>query len=282
MGSIAEILSLGAVVPFISVLVEPEKIFYTDFMAGFISFLEISSPDELLFPLTLFFCIAALFAASIRLILLWVSIRLSNATGADLSIDVYRKTLFQPYTTHVQRSSSEIISGITQKVGAATAVLLSLVNVLTSTALLLSILGTLIFIDPIIASVTLLIFGIGYFFIALNTRKNLKTNSLNIANEQTNVVKALQEGLGAIRDILLNGTQEIYTEDYRRAIQKLVRARGGNSFINEAPRYGMESLGMIMIAMLAYSLSFREGGVSSALPILGALALGAQRLLPLL
>jgi len=281
-GSIAEIVSLGAVVPFISVLVEPEKIFYSNFMSGFISFFGISSPAELLFPLTLLFCIAALFAASIRLILLWVSIRLSNATGADLSIDVYRKTLFQPYTTHVQRSSSEIISGITQKVGAATAVLLSLVNVITSTALLLSILGTLIFIDPIIATVTLLIFGIGYFVIALNSRKKLKTNSLNIANEQTNVVKALQEGLGAIRDILLNGTQEIYTEDYRKAIQKLVRARGGNSFINEAPRYGMESLGMILIAILAYSLSFREGGVNSALPILGALALGAQRLLPLL
>ena len=128
----------------------------------------------------------------------------------------------------------------------------------------------------------MLIFGIGYFVIALNSRKKLKTNSLNIANEQTNVVKALQEGLGAIRDILLNGTQEIYTEDYRKAIQKLVRARGGNSFINEAPRYGMESLGMILIAILAYSLSFREGGVNSALPILGALALGAQRLLPLL
>ncbi|MDC0186404.1 ABC transporter ATP-binding protein/permease [Gammaproteobacteria bacterium] len=281
-GSIAEIISLGAVVPFISVLVEPESIFYSDYMSGFINFFNINTPSELQLPLTIVFCIAAVSAGAIRLILLWVSIRLSNATGADLSIDVYRKTLFQPYSIHVQRSSSEIISGITQKVGAATAVLLSLVTVITSFSLLLAILGTLIFIDPLIASLTLLIFGIGYFLIAFNTRKNLKMNSLSIAFEQTNVVKALQEGLGAIRDILLNGTQEIYTDDYRRAIQKLVKARGGNSFINEAPRFGMESLGMILIALLAYSLSFREGGINSALPILGALALGAQRLLPLL
>lgn len=281
-GAVAEIVSLGAVVPFISVLVEPESIFYSDYMSDFINFFNINTPSELQLPLTIMFCIAAVSAGAIRLILLWVSIRLSNATGADLSIDVYRKTLFQPYTIHVQRSSSEIISGITQKVGAATAVLLSLVTVITSFSLLLAILGTLIFIDPLIASLTLLIFGIGYFLIAFNTRKNLKMNSLSIASEQTNVVKALQEGLGAIRDILLNGTQEIYTDDYRRAIQKLVKARGGNSFINEAPRFGMESLGMILIALLAYSLSFREGGINSALPILGALALGAQRLLPLL
>ena len=282
LGAVAEIISLGAVVPFISVLVEPDNIFYSEYMAGFNAQFNINTPPDLILPLTLAFCLAALFAGSIRLVLLWVSIRLSNATGADLSIDVYRKTLFQPYSVHVARSSSEIISGITQKVGAATAVLLSIVTVITSSSLLLAILGTLIYIDPVIASLTLTIFGIGYFLIALNTRKKLKTNSINIAYEQTNVVKALQEGLGAIREILLNGTQDIYTHDYRRAIQKLVIARGGNSFINEAPRFGMESLGMILIAILAYSLSFRSGGISAALPILGALALGAQRLLPLL
>ena len=168
LGSIAEIVSLGAVVPFISVLVEPDKIFYSEYMSGFIAYFQINSPSELTFPLTAAFCIAALFAGSIRLLLLWVSIKLSNATGADLSIDIYRKTLFQQYSVHVARNSSEIISGITQKVGAATAVLLSLVTVITSSSLLLAILFTLILIDPVIASMTLTIFGIGYFLIALN------------------------------------------------------------------------------------------------------------------
>jgi ATP-binding cassette, subfamily B, bacterial PglK len=282
LGSMAEIVSLGAVVPFITVLVEPENVYYSEYMSGFNIYFNISSPSGLQLPLTIIFCMAAIFAGLIRLVLLWLSIRLSNATGSDLSIDVYRKTLYQPYSIHVQRNSSEIISGITQKVGAASSVLLSLVTVITSFSLLIAIVGTLIFIDPMIASVTLVIFGIGYVFIALNTRKKLKINSQNIAWEQTNVVKALQEGLGAIRDILLNGTQNIYTDDYKRGVIKLMRARGGNSFINEAPRFGMESLGMVLIALLAYSLSFRQGGINSAIPILGALALGAQRLLPLL
>ena len=94
LGSIAEIVSLGAVVPFISVLVEPDKIFYSEYMSGFIAYFQINSPSELILPLTVAFCMAALFAGSIRLLLLWVSIRLSNATGADLSIDIYRKTLY--------------------------------------------------------------------------------------------------------------------------------------------------------------------------------------------
>jgi len=217
-GSVAEIVSLAAVVPFIAVLVEPENIYYSEYMSGFIYYFNINSPSDLQLPLTVIFCIAAIFAGIIRLTLLWLSIKLSNATGADLSIDVYRKTLFQPYSVHFQRSSSEIISGITQKIGAATSVLLSVITVFTSLLLLLAILGTLIFIDPIIASLTLLIFGIGYFLIALNTRKKLIINSQHIATEQTNVLKALQEGLGAIRDILLSGSQRDFTEGYKRAV----------------------------------------------------------------
>jgi ATP-binding cassette subfamily B protein len=44
----------------------------------------------------------------------------------------------------------------------------------------------------------------------------------------------------------------------------------------------MEALGMALIACLAYALSLRSEGIGSALPVLGALALGAQRLLPAL
>ena len=38
---------------------------------------------------------------------------------------------------------------------------------------------------------------------------------------------------------------------------------------------------MVLIAALALAISGREGGLAQALPILGAVALGAQRLLPL-
>jgi ATP-binding cassette subfamily B protein len=44
----------------------------------------------------------------------------------------------------------------------------------------------------------------------------------------------------------------------------------------------MEALGMALIAVLAYALSVRPGGIAEALPVLAAMALGAQRLLPAL
>ena len=57
-------------------------------------------------------------------------------------------------------------------------------------------------------------------------------------------------------------------------------AQAVNSFTGTAPRYLIESLGMVMIAALAYSLSLRPEGLSGAAPVLGALAIGAQKLMP--
>ena len=280
--SVAEVASLGAVLPFLGILTQPDQVFESPWLAGFINFFEISSGDELILPLTIAFGLAAIIAGVLRLLLLWVSIRLSNATGADLSIEVYKRTLYQPFRVHLERSSSEIISGITQKVSAATGVLLAATAIITSFFLFGSIITTMIIVDPLVTIVAGISFGFAYACIAFVTSKKFELNSISIAAQQTQVVKALQEGLGAIRDVILDATQRIYTAIYQKAILLLMRANGENRFMNQAPRYAMESLGMVLIAMFVLALTNRPGGVTAALPLLGMLALGAQRLLPLM
>ena len=282
LSSLAEVVSLGAVLPFIGILTQPEKVFASPLLAGVVQALGIKSGAELVLPLTIGFASAALVAGALRLLLLWVSIRLGSVIGSDLSIEVYRRTLYQPYSVHIARSSSEIISGITQKVGTAISVLISVVAVITSTSLFVAIMATLIIIDPVVAIFAAASFGSAYGAIAWLTRSRLVYNGQCIAHEQTQVVKTLQEGLGAIRDVSLDGTQNVYCDVYRKAILKLQRAGGENNFINQAPRYAMEALGMALIAAFVLALSHRPGGVAAALPILGMLALGAQRLLPLM
>lgn len=280
--SVAEVVSLGVVVPFIGILTHPEKVFNAPLISQIAGWVGITSATGLVLPLTIAFAVAALIAAGLRLLLLWFSIRLANATGADISVEVYRRTLYQPYRVHVARSSSEIISGITQKVVTVTSVLVSLVTVVTAAALFAAILITSFVINPIVALVAVVGFGVSYGVIAWMTRHRLNRNSQCIAQEQTQVVKYLQEGLGAIRDILLDGTQVVYCEVYKKAIRRLQRAIGENRYITIAPRYVMEGIGMVLIAVLAYAFSLQPGGIGAAFPVLGALVLAAQRLLPLL
>jgi ABC-type multidrug transport system fused ATPase/permease subunit len=161
-------------------------------------------------------------------------------------------------------------------------VIQSLLTLVSAMALLVALMTALLAIDPVTVSIATLVFGISYALITWATRRQVRINSQRIARESTQVLKALQEGLGGIRDVLLSGTQPIYWEIYRNADLPYRRAYASNTFIALSPRFAMEAIGMVLIAGLAYGLSRQAGGVATALPVLGALALGAQRLLPAL
>jgi ABC-type multidrug transport system fused ATPase/permease subunit len=282
LASFAEIISIGAVLPFLAILTDPTRVFAHPGAHVIIQSLGIDQPKQLLLAITIAFSLAALIACVMRLLLLWASTRLSYAAGADLSISIYRRTLYQPYEVHVARNSSEIIDGISNKTNNAISLINMTLNLISSGIMMIAVLVALLSVDPVVALVAFGGFAIIYGFVIGLTRKRLLINSQTIARESTHVIKCLQEGLGGIRDILIDGSQTTYCKIYSNADQPLRRAQGNNSFISSSPRSGVEALGMLLIAALAYTLSQQSDGIAKAIPVLGALALGAQRLLPAL
>jgi len=283
LASFAEIISIGAILPFLSILIAPERVFDHPAAQPVIRALGLTAPGQLLLPLTLAFGLAALVSGGMRLLLLYATIRLSFATGADLSINIYRRTLYQPYAIHVARNSSEVINGIASKTSIIIhMILVPVLTLLSSTLMLVAILLALLAIDPIVALTAFAGFGGIYGAIIQITRRKLFDNSKRIAHESNQVLKFLQEGLGGIRDVLIGGSQETYCKIYRNADLPLRHAAGNIQLIANSPRYVLEALGMTLIAGLAYALAQQPDGIAKAIPILGALALGAQRLLPVL
>jgi ATP-binding cassette, subfamily B, bacterial PglK len=281
--SIMEIVSIGAVVPFLGVLTSPEQIFQHQFAQPLIQILAITDPSQLLLPLTVIFIFMTLIAAIVRLLLLYVSTKLSFATGADLSINIYRRTLYQDYSIHMARNSSEVVNGvITKTTTVIHHILMPLLTFISSVFIVLGVISIIFTINAQVALITFFVFTSLYWIITFFTKKSLQKNSQLIADQSTQMVKSLQEGLGGVRDVLIDGTQEFYCKLYRNSDLLLRRASGNNFFIGASPRYLMEAIGMILIATLAYILTLQEGGISTAIPVLGALAVGAQKLLPAL
>ena len=280
--SFAEVVSLSAVLPFIAIITQPDNLFNFPLITDIAHKLGIEKGADLLIPLTIVFVVASVLSGVLRIFLMWVSISLAKFTGADLSLSVFRRTLYQPYSTHVARSSSEIISGMTQKVGVATGVISSVISIITSGILFASIMTTLFIIEPLVTTISVVVFGSAYIFIALLTRYRVEINGQRCAQQQSHLIKIIQEGLGGIRDILIDGTQTVYCDTFHKSNLLLQRADRENTFINGFPRYFMESMGMILIAILVLVTNYRSGNVVDVLPILGAMALGAQRSLPLM
>ncbi|WP_170181293.1 ABC transporter ATP-binding protein [Chlorobaculum thiosulfatiphilum] len=281
--SFAEVFSLGAVLPFLGVLTDPERVFQNDIVRRVAGLVGVTTPHGMLLPVTITFAVAAILSGGMRLLQIWANTRVSFATGADISIALYRRTLYQSYAVHVSRNSSMIIDAVSAKVmQVINSGIMPVITMVTSSFIIVSIMGTLIVIDPVIALMAFGGFGFAYAVVIKLTRSRLKENSRLIARESTQVVKSLQEGLGGIRDVLIDGNQLVYCDVYSRAVFPLRRAQGNNNFINHSPRFGVEAIGMLLIAGLAYWLAGQPGGMARALPVLGTLALGSQRMLPAL
>lgn len=281
--SFAEVFSIGAVLPFLGVLSEPEKGFSHPMAQPMIRMLAITEPDQLLLPLTLIFAAATLLAGAMRLVLLWAQTRFSSAVGTDCSISIFRRTLYQPYAVHVARNSSEIVAAISHKTTVVVyQTLLPFLVILSSSFILLAIMVVLIYIEPTVALSAFAGFGVIYAFVIAFTKKRMLAYGEQLSREQNNAIKALQEGLSGVRDILIDGTQATFCEFYRRADFSLRRAQANMLIIGNGPRFGVEALGMVLITALAFSLAGRPQGMTGVIPVLGALALGAQRLLPAL
>ena len=281
--SFFEVISIGAVLPFLAALATPDRVFANSHARPLIELLGFTKPGQIIFPLTLVFCAVGLAAGAIRVLLLNASLRLAFSLGADLSNEVYWRTLYQPYAVHIARNSSEVISGISSKTAEVIFyVLMPALTMLSNLLIAVAIVGVLCATIPLAALGSLVVFGVLYVILIKTLRRRLNRNSDEIARESANVIKYLQEGLGGIRDILIDGTQETFSATFRKSDAILRRAQGSNQFIAQSPRFMMESAGMVLIAAIAYGLSQSAGGTTTVIPMLAVLALGLQRLLPAL
>jgi ATP-binding cassette subfamily B protein len=279
--SFAEMINIGLVVPFLAALSAPERIFDFPVVHSVAKMSGITHAGQVLFPVTFLFVVAVVVAGGMRLLLLWATSNLSHAIGAEFSIDIYRRTLFQSYATHIDRNSSEVISAITAKTNHVIAIIMHVLTLIGSAVMMLAILLALLMVDPVIALVAFGGFGAIYAIIIRFTKGRLAYNSQCAARESTKVIKTLQEGLGGIRDVIIDGSQAAYCDIYRNADLPLRQALASTAFISASPRFAAEALGMLLIAVMAYTLA-QQGGIGGAIPVLGALALGAQRALPVL
>jgi len=280
--ALAELVSLGSVLPFLAVLTEPGRLWEAPFIRRLAASMGWASSADLLIPASGLFAAAAVLAAGVRLLNLWLGGRLAAAIGSDLSCEAYRRTLFQPYAVHLQRNSSAVINVVSGQVASTVGALNAFLSLTTSALVAFSLLFGLMAINWAVALCAAALFGGVYCLIAVVSKRELfHAGSLRTAASAA-VIKALQEGLGAVRDVLLDGSQMVYLDVYRRSDRPLRQLTARIVFISTFPRFALEALGLVAIAFLAVLLVIRNGNSSAVIPILGTFALGAQRLLPAL
>lgn len=281
LASFAEILSIGAVIPFITALQSPDVVIeqLNDFLPILSQYL--ASNGNIQFNITILFCAAIFLAMTIRLFLVFISARFSFGLATDLSTKMMRLTLHQSYQTHLNRNSSEVIAAMTTKTNSIVYSSIIPAILLFNSFVTVSLISlALIFLNPAVGISAILFFSSIYLVISWVAGSKLKRQSKIIADYQNTQIKFIQEGLGGIRDVILSNLQDNIIKNYNAIDKNLRRAHGNNQIIGLSPRFLLEGIGIVVIALVAFYLSANGDYGTNIVPLLGAYALAAQRLLP--
>jgi ATP-binding cassette subfamily B protein len=279
--SFTEVISIGSTLPFLAILTNPELV--TSYIKNNAYTYPLISIDisKLLLLITIFFCLAAILAGFVRLVLLWAINKFSFEMGADISIKIFESALYKSYIEHVNTNSSELIDGVSNKSNSIIyGTILPLINLLSSFLILTFIFIFLLYLDYGLTLYAFFGFASIYYILIKCVKDKIITDSEKVATLSKRLIKILQESLGSIRDVILDNSQKIYINEFKRNDINLRNAQRDSSFISQSPRFLLESFGMILIALLAYVYT-EDSRAISVLPLLGVLALGAQRMLPL-
>jgi len=196
---------------------------------------------------------------------------------------MYRKTLYQPYAVHIARNSSSIVNTLSTKLDVVVgAIILNGLTFITNTVMIIAVLCALFYINFSITLITFFCFGAVYLIIVKMIRNQILDNGYIISLESTHLVQVVQEALGGIKDILINEHQEGYCKIYKDSDKAMRTAQAMNHSIGNSPRFIMESFTLLFISVLAYFLVTQDHGIVKAIPTIGTIALGAQRLLPMI
>ncbi len=279
-GALAEVVSVGSILPFLAVLTNPTRLDSIPIVGGLIAMLP---PGSNLVAVTAMAFIGLFIVSGlIRLLLAWVSQALTFSIAYDLSVSAFSKLIHQPYSYYVARHSGEALSQFEKLQYLTFSILLTGVQALISTVVASLLIALLIVINPKVALISAGLLIGTYLLISVGVQALLRRNSEAVSLHAMLRVKRVQEALGGIRDILLDRSQSAFEREFERSANIFRRVSALNNFVGMSPRIVIEMIGMVLIGAYAWSLAGSPGGLTAAIPMLGAFALGAQRLLPLL
>lgn len=277
LAAVGEVANLGALLPFLRLLANPAE--------GLKSLGPLAEPlrnlpqQHLLLILGLGFMSVVVVSTALRVFAIRSQYRLSALVTADLGERVFAVVLQRPYAWHLRTNSSAVLSYLTQDVNAVFACVQNLLLLGMNVLIVLLLAGSLIALAPVVMLMVGALLCAFYLVVFRFTRAQLSSDGAVGLREYQRAMQVAQEGLGGIRDILLDRSQATFVQAYRQSNQRRNLAQAAINIKAQVPRFLIEGFAVVLIVGVALTLALQGQGIERQLPLLGTLALGAYRLL---
>lgn len=281
MAAALEVAGIGMIPAFVAIVADPERVMSVEWLQPIFINLSISTSRDLLIWGSLFlvgiFIIKSLFIIAFN----FFESRFIYNRRYFISHRLMSSYMQAPYIFHLRKNSAELLRNLTREINVLiNIVVTNLLKMSREGVMALAILVFLFTIEPLITLLVITLSGLGAgTFILLNKRK-MEEYGLEEQERHTQMIKAVNQGLGGIKDARVLNREDEFIERFRIESFKSTRLMAYIKFIQQIPRPVVETtavLGMLLIAVL---LVWQERPMGDIIPILTLFAMATVRLMP--
>ncbi|MBB13601.1 MAG: hypothetical protein CMC78_05460 [Flavobacteriaceae bacterium] len=277
---IAETLSIASIIPFINFLLSPNEIWDNNLTYIIFSKLGFTNIEDPLIGIVCLFTSTIIIAGFFRIFTLWVISKFISILATDFSLESFRMSLYQPYSVHISKNSSEVVALNSVEINQLADVFTYFLRMLLAMTYVFFILIAVFLFDTKLALISFLIFIFIYFSLTILSRFYLRRNSIFISNYRQKQIKFLNEGLGSIKEIIIDNNHMFYIKNFFKIDQPLRKKIAENDFISNSPKALVETIAFMYLAFLALYVVMTSSNGILLLTKITVIAVSCQKVLP--
>ena len=280
-GAVLEAIGIGAILPLISLMGQPDFLVQHPEIAGYAAKLGITTHTELIIGLSLLLIILYILK---NLYLTWqlrLQIKFSISNQIEFSKEIMANYLAKPYLFHLNHNTAILLRNVNSGgVIIFSNILIPTFQLLTEIITALTIWGMLVFADPFTAIVVAGVMG-GLIYALLRSFRRRIDETARIQNTYAvSYVQAVNQGLGAIKETKVMRKEQFFLQAFIENYEKYGLANGKFMFLNQIPRMIIETLIVCALLFLIIEKMAMGNTPMEIVPLLAVLALAAFRLMP--
>ncbi len=278
----AELGSVLSIGPFMALVGDMSQLQGDTVVAEVYRLSGLQDPRTFLFWIGVGVLVALALAATISMFTIWRLSMYGARVGAELSSRLYKHYMHQPWLFHASGSSSQLTNQIAQECTRITNGIINPFIQMNARIVMAALMAVAIFVfNPAVAITGLVIFASAYMAMYRIVRQRLIRNGGTITEAQRLRFKLMGEGFGGIKDALLLGRQQVFTDRFEKASARFADAQGKTQVMSQVPRFIMELVAFGgVIFLILYLLAAHDGNLGTILPLLSVYALAGFKLLP--
>lgn len=280
-GSFFELLGVTAILPFVEVVVSPEKVWKNQYIAKIVPVFHITNVNQLLMMMGIALICIYIVKNLVLVYANYVQYDFATRLQKELSCKMLQSYMSRPYTFFINANSSLILRGCSNDVQCVYNIVDYLITILAQAlnALLIGIF--LIYTDSIIAvgAIGLMVFVLlGIVLIFRPTIKRAGKRNMELFGEQNKILLQISNG---IKEILVSQRKEYFLDAYGRVANQGRKVSRTYSVLNATPDKIVEAvcvsgvIGIVCVRLVNNSMDMLE-----FVPKLAAFAMAAFKLLP--